>query len=195
MDTGKHYAMLDTIRNTLKPYLFKTGSYWKYQLQGTSVIRTVTLLNQTFKYDTFYDYGMNVYFIHQNYFAKYFDDYDNKNYWDYSSTGYALYRSEIDSVHVGQFVYANPYYASTPPSVRIVRDTVFSQLTISAITYSNVERYRFTASEIYFPHLSSDVFMYWAANTGIIRYEFVDSLNTPLQLWDLTQANPIKLYN
>ncbi len=181
------------IQDEIVPYEFKTGSYWIYENDSTSVLDSVIVSSTEngFYWLPLPSHGEGgtkheYYKINLKSFAT------SQTYNDYLTNYYIIRNGNEESEEAGQTIFSS--FSDTgdswhPAGMKIIAK--FSTMTINDNIFNNVIETKITASEQKNQEFAYDTYLYFTNTIGLIK-KVTDLGNGSFESWSIKRWSVIK---
>ncbi len=187
-DSDKYYY-LDAV---IKPYLFKTGSYWVFENDSTGVLDSVIVTStQTGFYQTYPAVHGNPGGSHVEFYKMNLKSCLTNTYYNHYLAGNSIkLNGGGEYGENGQSMYAANSPVGTEFSGMSI-DSKFSTLTLKNNHFTNVDKVKIIAANQRKHEFTNDTYLYFTSAVGLIKKETLLGLNN-IESWSIKRWHVIK---
>jgi hypothetical protein len=176
------------LADSLKPYMFKEGSYWVYENDSTHILDSVSVISteRSFFLQTIAHEGANQV---EYYKINLHDFRDTVNYYDYLSNSTIRKNSGGENC-LGQPVFYLVSAFSHCCCCGLYYLDAFSSLNINGNTFNDVKQFKIKVAEQCGSNFINDTYYYYKDGIGVVRKQFDDG-NGNIDTWSLKRWHVI----
>ncbi len=186
-ETEEYYGYcFEYISSSIKPYMFKNGSYWVYENDSTHILDSIVVTSTTHSFFSPYPSKGGPALSVEYYKINLHDFFNSSDFDDFIFNSYINRNADANTASFGQPILFTNDTIGYSNCGAYLWDTL-TTLNIYGNTFNKIKVMKVIADEQNYHYFSNDTYLYYSDSIGLIRK--VIDLGSSTESWSLKRWN------